>query len=276
MGSDINAVAATVVAAAVSAVEFLDPLPVRGDQFGADRHRIGERDQSVQLLVGEVRAGREHGGGVAARGAPELCQHRRLGCAADAPGQVFGGLVDGEGSQPVRGERGLEGQGGAVGLVTPCDDEECGRAEFGVEHGAGDEFGQRLLCFGAVLEDEQHRRASATAGGADGVGDGAAQLVTLGVPALGRAVLGLESVGTLERLRPDGIGAVVGSDVGQADNSEPDGLGDERLDEVRLARAGQPVQPRDGTTSVEGILDHLLEVGALASEADRRAHGADG
>ncbi len=53
-------------------IEVLDPLPVRFDQFGPDRHGIGERDQPVQLLVGEVRASREHRGGVAARGAPEL------------------------------------------------------------------------------------------------------------------------------------------------------------------------------------------------------------
>ena len=73
-----------------------------------------------------------------------------------------------------------------------------------------------------------------------------------------------------------GSETIVVSVGGEADDRETDSLCDERLDKVALARAGQPVDPRHRTTPVDGILDHLLEVGALASEADGQAHGVDG
>ena len=73
-------------------------------QIVSDRQWVGHRDQPVELIVGEMRTGREQRSGVAPGAAPQLAEYRGLRPLADSLCQVVGCLFEGERLEPVGGE----------------------------------------------------------------------------------------------------------------------------------------------------------------------------
>ena len=133
---------------------------------------------------------------------PQLGHHCGVGELAHPLQQIVGRLVERERLELVDREGGFgEGQGRAVGVVTPREDQHGGHVELATQHSGGERLGRTLERRPAVLEDQQGGARRLAGGGAHRVGERLSELRGLFVAGFGPRI-GREVFGQLERAAP--------------------------------------------------------------------------
>ena len=168
--------------------------------------------------------------------------------------------------QLVGREGGLrEGERRAVGVVAPGEHQDRRDAELRIEHGAGDRFGQLLLVGPAAVEDQQRWVTARPARGPYGGHEELAELIA------GRRapLLAPSDAPCLQRAGRPPARESDRASAPRADREPHQGetrrLGDHGLDEKVLSRARQSMDPDHGAVPGPGVVERLLQMGALTA-----------